>query len=260
MDELNWVYDGQQYVLETGHGKAIVVETPDPTKARVIGADKNKYIPRLELNDGKVREPSHFRHFDDFETAEAYLLFHELAPLDTDDQLSETLQKCVTLLTSSSSSSFHIQRLRFVAEKLNLNVPSAMQRIDVKELEPRKLNLNWQRSEVLFFTDTPYGMATISEKLGTKNRYERGANGYETSIIDSTGVKLQGPRFYTFEAAEEWILAKLRELDHPVGGKMDVENIIFTLEICIKLLPEDGDPSHYWRIKSFQGDYSNIVL
>lgn len=260
MDKLNWVYQGQQFVLEMVHGKAIIVETADQAKARIIGADKNKYLPRLELNDGTVRVSSHFRQFDDFETAEAFLLFHELAPLDSSDQLSETLQKCATLLMSFSLHPSHLQRLQFVAETLELAVPSLRKILEFSVEEPRTMNLRWQQNGSRVSLDTHYGIATIIGKGELKTPYKVGSEGYEPSIDHSTGVKLQGPRFYSFEAAEEWILAKLRQLDNPVGGKMDVDNIIFTLEICIKLLPEDSDPIHYVRIKSFQADYSNVVL
>ena len=118
METLNWKYDGQQYVLQTIHGTAFIVELLDEGKQKVIGAvDRNRYLPRLELNDGTVREPvgSWRNGFDDFETAEAWLLYHELASLDTPEQLFGTLQYCAQLLFKAAVAASYLQQLKYTA-------------------------------------------------------------------------------------------------------------------------------------------------
>ena len=259
MDMLNWVYDGQQYVLETAHGKAIIVEVPD--KARIIGAaDRNKYLPHLELEDGTVQTPLPVPEFDDFETAEAFLLYHELAPLASTYQLSQTLQECAALLIGSNSHPTYLQRLQFLAKTLKLSELSLGRHAKFSAEGPETVELRWQTSDSHYSASTHHGTATIIEERRMKTRYYGGSDSYHSSLTHDSGASLRGPSFHTFEDAEEWIVSALIRLDHPRGEKEDVDDVIFTLDICIKLLPEDRDPIHYARIGRMQAEYSNIIL
>lgn len=261
MDILRWEYDGQQYVLGTKYGKAIIVEVPDETKAQVIGAaDHNKYVPRLELTDGTVRAPVRIREFDDFESAEGYLLYHELAPLATASDLSQTVATCADLLAASDSHPTHLQRLRFVAKTLELTEPSLTANSKLDEKEPETDELSWQQSGSRYSAATRHGTVIIIEKLGFKSRRYGGSDSYKPALDHDTGAVLRGPRFYTFEAAETWLVLALQQLDHPTGGKDDVGSVSFTLDICIKLLPEDSDPAHYVHIRRMQAEFSDLIL
>jgi hypothetical protein len=120
MEMLNWIFDGQQYSLETVYGRAVIVELPGKAKAKVIGAaDRMEYLAYLELKDDIGSSASPHR-FDNFETAEAFLLWHELASLDSNEELSQTLQYCVDLLTRANVNSTHLLRLQIVAGTLKL--------------------------------------------------------------------------------------------------------------------------------------------
>lgn len=259
METLNWKFDGQKYSLETIYGKAIIKEVVDKTKSRIIGADKNKYLPRLELEDGSVGKPSMFREFDDFESAESFLLYNELASFSSKDDLSQTLKYCADLLSREKLNPTHLQRLNFVAKALKLpgiKIAGIPETNDPKETE----NIVWQEIANGYSAVTQYGTAVIIEKHGVKTRRYGSSSSYRPLIKHSTGAKLRASHFQTFQAAADWIGQTLNQLDQPRGGKIDVENVIFTLDICIKLLPEESDPIHFVRINVMGARFSDIIL
>jgi hypothetical protein len=109
---------------------------------------------------------------------------------------------------------------------------------------------NWVRVGNKYHVDTPHGRAIISEQPRDALAKQYGVGLIHKVYIEHiTGVRITSPEsFSDFMAAEQWIIDKITALDNPRGDEMDLENLLFTLEICRKALPPDTHPAHFTRI------------
>ena len=118
----------------------------------------------------------------------------------------------------------------------------------------------WQEGDGFHYAETTDGIVKVIETKRHKSRRYSISDDYYPLITHNSGAVLRGPHFRSFESAEEWLLHSFKQLDSPTGGKGDVDNLIFTLEICLRLLPEESDPINYVRLRNMQARVSETVL
>ena len=261
MRGLNWVYKDREYSLETDRGTAIITEIADSASMDVIGAsDRYRYAPSLKLADGVVTPSEPLPEFDDFETAESWLLFSLLAPMDSSAERSEALQFCADLLAASHDDPTHLVRLNQVARILGLSELTVAESQEMAHRESPDLSLTWEQKKGVYSTQTPFGEARIQEKKSLNRLHFGNTYQYTPRLVHETGAQLRGPEFRLFESAEEWIQSQLLLLANPVDENIDLDCISFTLDICIGRLPNNSDPLDYVRIHEIQSLVSDRLL
>src|SRR5919199_1392873 len=250
MEHINWTYEGNAYATNTPYGKAVIIKRHNvPGGARVIGGSPETYIPQLVQSSGDVEV---LGQFDDFETAEACLLGH-LMDLDQPagaiqnlEKLNETLALCERSLPPDSHPS-HYARLHFIKQVLGGG--------DEAEYEatpggPPAPELNWVEQGSEYRAATTHGTAVVAEtrNVPAQSHTIGRAFTYTPRLEHPSGTVIRGYTTAQFEEAEAWIQTKLLELDHPTGGEADLDNLLFTLDVCEEALPPEAEMIHYVRL------------
>ncbi len=259
MDSINWVQTEGKYSLHTLYGEATITEVACPASSmNVIGSPQ--YLPRFDHSDGDVSQAE--RPFDRFEDAEGWLLFGIVMEIDQPREdsssvgrLISTLDFCQGLLPDDIHSS-HFKRVELIKQILRGEPP-----LDTGLIPPSPTrHLDWQQQDDKYYANTDHGRAIIIETRDTRKWTSGGTAHHEPRIEHPTGIAITGPSSIDFEVSETWIINKLNELNHPVGGEADLDNLHYTLQICAKVLPEDSNPLHYLRLEWMGARIDDILL
>ena len=112
--------------------------------------------------------------------------------------------------------------------------------------------LDWLQAGNTYTALLPYGRAVITEHRDTSENHPIGGGlSYTAHIEDIGGTILEAfwDSFRAFEMAEEWILAKLIELDQPDNDPASRGRLLETLALCQSLFPTNTHPTHHARIE-----------
>lgn len=261
LQDFPWNFSNSTYTLETEYGKAVIVEIE--SSHEIMGGSRTIFLPRLEPIEGEQIESS--QGFEDFESAEAWLIYGQLMDLDTTDQLLETLDYCFTLLQKDPNPESHQKRIELIKTILitqdSVEHDTHVYQGKSKRSEQFHLDWDWNEDGSVSKAITDYGQITIIEERSKKaGRFKINHISHTAYIQHHSGIQEKSYPYFTFEDAEQWIIDRLIELDNPTGSEGDFDNLEFTLQICEKLMSEDANVMHLIRLKRISTDLGDILL
>lgn len=245
MDKPEWTRVDNDYVIIFREGRAVI-------------DGSGLYNPRITDNAGKIIyevEPG-FEGFDDFETADAAARanFIELDKMGMDDgaygqKLAPRIDDYINLL-SEPSRIFHRARLKNIQEWL-LGEPQSDSPPPMTDWDT--YTFDWKHQQNWYSCETLHGKVVIHEepsKQDSASLFEAPAK-YKIRIEDTTGAVLPDfpLEFSDFSSAEAMLREILSLLERPGVDEQQVVCVTFTLQICQRLLPPDGDPMDYVRLR-----------
>jgi hypothetical protein len=172
-------------------------------------------------------------------------------------RLASTLRYCEHLLQPASNPA-HIQRLHHIRRILVEGSTPATQPQTPALAE--RLPIQWHAKRGAYTAETQHGTAVIKEIPATNKWRFGGRPRFAPHVSDASGVTLDGPLCSDFTEAETWIKDRLFQLSHPTGSELDYTNLQHTLEVCIRALPADGDPIHFFRLNWMDRRLADVLL
>lgn len=246
MAKLNWIQDGSDSVLKY---KEYLVK---------ITQDFSENCFDAKLYNEKSDIILSWEGFSYFNEAEEWALFAVVETeqgdaLNGKQRILEAFDICRKQLDAQKDY-FHIQRLYYIqqwyftGETQSTEIfQQAMQQIsleDAGKTTTEKKDLSWEDTgNGLFEAETVHGKAIIREARVPRSLYLiAGSVKHRAYIEHPSGARItMGWEVTDFSAAEEWIHEQLHWLTEPRVAKECLENILFTLDICILLLQGEQD-------------------
>jgi hypothetical protein len=262
MYTLKWNHNENVYVLNTKFGKAVIEEIKERNDGVFINVvSRYQYLARFEPFDGDVIYSE--IPFNQFEEAESWLLYGVIFEIEQSQEEENNVERLVQTLHHSKQilpkniHPTHLQRLELIekilrGERFNNFLP---------QLQPETKNqLDWLMEENKYYANTPHGKGIITENKVDKKWYFGDPNRYKSVVEHPSGAIVGGYKFSNFESAESWIIQKLYELDNPTGTDTDLENLAFTIQICIGYLPIEEDLIHFIRLSWIEVRLAELLL
>jgi hypothetical protein len=245
-----WTQLEGEHIIVLPQGRAVIRQE--------VNGGITRYNAHIEDNAGNIITKQGYSR-KDFESANDYIRANliELDRVDVDEaafhqKLAATLDKCIDLFDPAQISHiFHRLRLENI-KRWFLNQNPLVDLTDVPKKDWTDYTFNWQEQDDLYQCETLHGKVKISKPLPeTKNIFGAPVSTAPGIQIEhETGVTL---RDYwplpDFPSAEARLREILTELEQPYVDESYVEHLTFTLQICLRLLPQDADPMDFVRIE-----------
>jgi hypothetical protein len=246
MPNIDWQFNQNAYTTSLSHWRAVI-------KQRAA----NTFAASIETPDGEVLQT--LDQPVDFETAESCILWMMVDIEQTLDkehpfqQMFATLDLCAARLSAQEHST-HQQRLGYIRQWVATRKTreEGLTRERQAQAPQQILPLDWQALNTTeWFVDTRHGRAIIREERPDDiiSRYAPAIT-HTAWIEDSSGAVYRwSTRSIDFLVADAWIQETLQQLDDPGIAEVFLGNLIFTLDICARLLADEADPMHLARVQ-----------
>lgn len=223
---------------------------------------------QILTRDGKVM--ASWEGFLDFGEAEAWILFAVIDEEQSDDRyrvkhMQETLRVCRDTLHEKRDA-IHVQRLSYIErwyftrEDQEIAIAhERQQKQATQNCDKRKPDEGFlwiDEGNGRFSVQTAHGTAVIQEIRKPRSPYVvTGTITHRAAIIHDDGAILpMGWEVTDFVAAESWIQETLERLMDPRVAETYLDQILFTLDICIEALRDEQDIFHIRRIQYMKDD------
>lgn len=249
MSEVAWQQHNDRYTASISHWQGVVIEQHDT----------HTFAARIETADDETLHA--WDNFPDFETATRWILSIMVDVEQAHDRntpyqrMFETLDLCKAKVAATAHP-VHRQRLDAIGEWISTRSTQEQaiaaawwQRANENQPAPA---LDWQALNTTdWYVDTAHGRAIIREIRPNKAHAGYAPPITHTAwIVHPTGATYDwNTTSIDFMAADAWVQTTLRELDDPRVAEQCLGNIIFTLNICVRLLTNEPDPMHTARIE-----------
>lgn len=243
MKTLHWVESGNGYVANLQHGRVVIAPTDPPNPHR-------PYTVYIETASGEVVSTDSF----DLESCKAWASAN-LTVMDRGSGVYgnfgnafETLELCQQLLHKDTDTG-HWLRIEHVKQWVAEDSGQTYQVVDIPLPDHPPYELNWIEDGTTFYADTPHGRAVIEE---VRPKYTIGGIRHEAKIVHHSGTVMPCHSWVDFMDAETAIRESLTKLDLPHVAEWLLDCLDFTLDVCLRILPDETDPIHYVRLETLK--------
>jgi hypothetical protein len=276
MEKVKWTVDDNEYRLKTPYGVATIIEKRDDLEDKNAVGARYSYIARLEHKDGTIESSSPEFYFTCFDHAEGWVLWGCVMEIDQPEGMELGIKRLFTSLRfsekflPSTNIETHLERIRMIKKILRGKRHDLARSArfakrnysDFHKFMEEFPPLDWQEQGDEYFAQVDKGRAVIEEKRNQDKWIIGRVSTYFPRIEHNEGVTFKGFEEISFEAAEQWVKAKLLEINRPPLGdfELELENLQATLALCVQVLPEDTAPIHFLRLKWIENRITEILL